>query len=63
METESVGIVATIQANWAQIVIVIIAVRELAQAIVQMTPTDKDDKIFDKVNRFINYLILKKRVM
>ena len=40
--------------NWAEL---ILAVMVLLKVIVNITPTDKDNKVFSYVDDFINYII------
>ena len=44
--------------NWAQL---ILAVMVVAKVVVNLTPTEKDNKIFTYVDDFVNYLVKDKR--
>ena len=44
-----------IQQNWAEIVAVAAAVHVIALAIVNLTPSKKDDEIYNRVYKIIEY--------
>ena len=44
--------------NWAELVL---ALMVLAKVLVNMTPTEQDNKVFTYVDDFINYIIEDKR--
>jgi hypothetical protein len=57
------GIIAWLQAHWAEIIQVITSIIGIASIIVKLTPTLKDDNVLLGVIKFIgNYIALNKTV-